>query len=169
MAAPHELLTAPIYRRPDWNLKCCSVSPSRQMNAGCHPVDRRTCVHFSDRRQTNGQTTQETAFDAGSVREAVIHVGLGRGRPLQRCQFAALAICNSSVQSRLSSIQRGGLAGRPSASPVRFSDATETRVSSLVGNVKENLAPRGGLSAAHNRPPCDSTMERLIRSPIPVP
>jgi hypothetical protein len=35
--------------------------------------------------------------------------------------------------------------------------------------VKQNLAPDGGLSAAHNRPPCDSKMERLIRSPMPMP
>src|SRR5664279_1323866 len=41
--------------------------------------------------------------------------------------------------------------------------------SALVGRVKKKLAPRGKLSEAHNRPPCDSTMERLIRSPIPVP
>jgi hypothetical protein len=39
----------------------------------------------------------------------------------------------------------------------------------LVGNVKQNLAPQGGLSPAHKRPPCDSTMERLIRRPMPVP
>jgi hypothetical protein len=38
-----------------------------------------------------------------------------------------------------------------------------------VGNVKQNLAPRGELSAAHKRPPCDSMMERLMGSPIPVP
>src|SRR5258708_7208883 len=39
----------------------------------------------------------------------------------------------------------------------------------LVGRVKQKLAPRGELSAAHKRPPCDSTIERLMRSPIPVP
>jgi len=52
---------------------------------------------------------------------------------------------------------------------VRSPDKTESRVPLLVGSVKQNVAPRGGLSAAHKRPPCDSTMERLIRSPIPVP
>src|SRR6266404_1891028 len=41
--------------------------------------------------------------------------------------------------------------------------------STLVGKVRLKLAPRGELSAAHKRPPCDSTMERLIRSPMPVP
>ena len=35
--------------------------------------------------------------------------------------------------------------------------------------MKQNLAPRGGLSAAHKRPRCDSTLERLIHSPISVP
>src|ERR1019366_2915054 len=39
----------------------------------------------------------------------------------------------------------------------------------LVGRVKAKRAPRGELSAAHRRPPCDSTIERLIRSPMPVP
>ena len=41
--------------------------------------------------------------------------------------------------------------------------------STLVGKVRLKLAPRGELSVAHKRPPCDSIMERLIRSPIPVP
>ena len=39
----------------------------------------------------------------------------------------------------------------------------------LVGRVKRKLAPRGELSAAHKRPPCDSIIERLMRSPMPVP
>src|SRR5438105_2099857 len=42
-------------------------------------------------------------------------------------------------------------------------------VYTLVGSVRENVAPRGELSEAHKRPPCDSTMERLIDSPIPSP
>src|SRR5580700_4647713 len=41
--------------------------------------------------------------------------------------------------------------------------------SALVGRVKQKLAPRGELSAAHKRPPCDSIIERLMRSPMPVP
>ena len=39
----------------------------------------------------------------------------------------------------------------------------------LVGSVKQKLAPRGELSAAHKRPPCDSTIERLMDKPMPVP
>ena len=50
-----------------------------------------------------------------------------------------------------------------------FVDTTGSRATLLVGSVKQNCVPRGGLSAAHKRPPCDSTMERLIRSPMPVP
>src|ERR1700745_2348387 len=42
-------------------------------------------------------------------------------------------------------------------------------VSALAGKVKQKLAPRGELLAAHRRPPCDSIMERLMRSPMPVP
>jgi hypothetical protein len=38
-----------------------------------------------------------------------------------------------------------------------------------LDRVKQKLAPRGELSAAHKRPPCDSTIERQIRSPMPVP
>ena len=53
--------------------------------------------------------------------------------------------------------------------PVRSPDTSQSRASALVRNVKQNLAPRGELSAAHKRPPCDSTMERLIRNPMPVP
>src|SRR5712664_2785394 len=39
----------------------------------------------------------------------------------------------------------------------------------LAGRTKQKLAPRGELLPAHKRPPCDSTMERLMDSPIPVP
>src|ERR1035438_8531457 len=42
-------------------------------------------------------------------------------------------------------------------------------VSALVGRVKQKLAPQGELAAAHKRPPCDSMIERLMGSPIPVP
>src|SRR5665213_3225893 len=31
------------------------------------------------------------------------------------------------------------------------------------------VAPRGELSVAHKRPPCDSMIDRLMDSPIPVP
>ena len=37
------------------------------------------------------------------------------------------------------------------------------------GRVKWKLAPRGELLAAHRRPPCDSMIDWLMRSPIPVP
>src|ERR1700721_2854612 len=46
----------------------------------------------------------------------------------------------------------GSLEGRPSAGPVRSPDATESCTSALAGNVKQNLAPRGGLSAAQGPP-----------------
>jgi len=39
----------------------------------------------------------------------------------------------------------------------------------LVDSVKQKLAPRGELPSAHKRPPCASTIDRLIESPIPVP
>src|SRR2546430_3292911 len=38
-----------------------------------------------------------------------------------------------------------------------------------VGRLKQKLAPRCEFFSAHKRPPCDSTMERLMRSPMPVP
>src|SRR4030088_278237 len=51
----------------------------------------------------------------------------------------------------------------------RSAFACHSFVTALVGRVKQKLAPRGELSAAHKRPPCDSMMERLMRSPKPVP
>src|SRR6267378_5923891 len=41
--------------------------------------------------------------------------------------------------------------------------------STLMGRVRQTLAPRGELPAAHKRPPCDSTIDRLMLSPMPVP
>jgi hypothetical protein len=55
---------------------------------------------------------------------------------------------------------------RPCAMPAY---PPQSCVSASVGKVKQKLAPREALSAAHNRPPCDSRMERLMRSPMPVP
>jgi len=38
-----------------------------------------------------------------------------------------------------------------------------------TGNEKWKVAPGPSLGVAHNRPPCDSTMERLIAKPKPIP
>ena len=38
-----------------------------------------------------------------------------------------------------------------------------------TGNVKMNVAPCGSFFSAHSRPPCDSTIERQIASPMPIP
>src|SRR2546422_3707413 len=43
------------------------------------------------------------------------------------------------------------------------------RASTSLGRVKWNVAPGPELAAAHKRPPCDSMIDRLIGSPIPVP
>src|ERR1700733_13021580 len=42
-------------------------------------------------------------------------------------------------------------------------------VSAAVGKVKWNVAPRPLFAVAHKRPPCNSTMERLIDNPMPLP
>ena len=64
------------------------------------------------------------------------------------------------MEARLRIVPRTNIVGAP---------AGVTHISALVGRVKQKLAPRGELLAAHKRPPCDSTMERLIRRPMPVP
>jgi hypothetical protein len=64
------------------------------------------------------------------------------------------------MEARLGIVPTGNTVGAP---------AGVTHISALVGRVKQKLAPRGELLAAHKRPPCDSTMERLIRRPMPVP
>jgi len=38
-----------------------------------------------------------------------------------------------------------------------------------MARVNWKVAPRPALAVAHSRPPCDSMMERLIDSPMPVP
>src|SRR6267142_4624874 len=55
--------------------------------------------------------------------------------------------------------------GIPNHVPV----AGTCRVSAAVGKVKWNVAPRPLFAVAHKRPPCDSTMERLIANPMPLP
>src|SRR5271155_5859699 len=66
----------------------------------------------------------------------------------------------------------GLLTGGPSAGSAWSAGTTESRFSPLAGNVKQNLAPHGGLSAAHKRPPCDSTIPvepAAVRDPETVP
>ena len=41
--------------------------------------------------------------------------------------------------------------------------------SPAAGRLDEKIAPPPAYSSAHNRPPCISTMERLIDSPMPIP
>src|SRR5690606_13988630 len=41
--------------------------------------------------------------------------------------------------------------------------------SGSIGKVKTNFAPFGSLFSVQSRPPCDSTMERQIASPMPIP
>src|SRR5690606_26151370 len=41
--------------------------------------------------------------------------------------------------------------------------------SGSIGKVKTNFAPCGAFFSAQSRPPCDSTMERHIASPMPIP
>ena len=87
------------------------------------------------------------------------------GHPLGSAFYPARTIVTKQrYASRLQIFSRV-----PSVVPVRSPDLSDWRVSPLAGNVKQNLAPRGGLSRAHKRPPLDSTMERLICSPMPVP
>jgi hypothetical protein len=48
-------------------------------------------------------------------------------------------------------------------------DSGSSRASFSVGSVMLNTAPLGSLGAAHNRPPCASTIERQIDKPMPKP
>jgi hypothetical protein len=38
-----------------------------------------------------------------------------------------------------------------------------------MGNVKMNVAPCGSFFSVHSRPPCDSTIDRQIANPMPIP
>src|ERR1700681_3773110 len=68
-------------------------------------------------------------------------------------------------------VVENGLAcnGRGAVAGVASGHAVKLECVSSLGRVKRNVAPRPGLAAAHKRPPCDSTMERLIDNPIPLP
>src|SRR5216684_3853860 len=75
-------------------------------------------------------------------------------------RVSQLALKVQAVDARKAHIHnedRGGVCGVHSCA------------STLLGRAKRKLAPRGELLAAHKRPPCDSTIERLMESPIPVP
>src|SRR5262249_49851168 len=57
--------------------------------------------------------------------------------------------------------------------PIRFASYIWRRLHGAsggsIGNVKMNVAPRDLLFSAHNRPPCDSTIERQMANPMPIP
>src|SRR5580693_4017737 len=71
------------------------------------------------------------------------------------------------------SAYRASLSPRSDAAPINVRNqipvAHSFATSAAVGKVKWKVAPRPELALAHKRPPCDSTIERLIESPIPVP
>ena len=56
-----------------------------------------------------------------------------------------------------------------SAATPLFQRANHDALSDWAGTVNRKMAPCGSFSSAHNRPPCRSTMDRLMASPIPVP
>jgi hypothetical protein len=50
-----------------------------------------------------------------------------------------------------------------------FVGGLHAETATLNGSVKWNVVPRPEFAVAHTRPPCDSTMERVIDNPRPVP
>jgi hypothetical protein len=50
-------------------------------------------------------------------------------------------------------------------------DGTATQLCAVrwIGKVNWNVVPDSGLETARKRPPCDSMIDRLIGSPMPVP
>jgi hypothetical protein len=79
-----------------------------------------------------------------------------------RCKIGPIieSMLAPRMEAHIGMVPRTNIVGAP---------AGVIHISALLGRVKQKLAPRGELSAAHKRPPSDSTMERLIRSPMPVP
>jgi hypothetical protein len=61
------------------------------------------------------------------------------------------------------------IAGEPEGTPNHVPVAGTCRISAAVGKVKWNVAPRPLFAVAHKRPPCDSTMERVMANPMPLP
>jgi hypothetical protein len=58
--------------------------------------------------------------------------------------------------------------GRAEPGP-KFRLRSHAATATLLGIVKLNVAPRPEFPVAQIRPPCDSTMERVMASPKPVP
>src|SRR5258708_24988815 len=55
-----------------------------------------------------------------------------------------------------------------SASPLADPEGTAAAISG-GGSSTQKIAPRGTAAVVQRRPPCASTIERLIASPIPIP
>jgi hypothetical protein len=87
---------------------------------------------------------------------------------MRRTDFAEVGVGASHTESasekQFIDSNDGSLARRPSSGPMRSPDTNESRVSPLIGNVKQNLAPRGA-----QPPPCNSTMERPVDNPMLLP
>ena len=71
------------------------------------------------------------------------------------------------------SAYRASLSPRSDAAPINVRNqipvAHSFATSAAVGKVKWKVVPRPELALAHKRPPCDSTIERLIAKPMPEP
>ena len=62
-----------------------------------------------------------------------------------------------------------GLSGGEAGSAPQIALAGALISSAAVGRVMWKVAPRPELFVAHTRPPCDSTMERVMDNPMPLP
>src|SRR5438067_6353884 len=69
-----------------------------------------------------------------------------------------------SAYPGLDPYRREGAPGNTNHVPV----AGTCGILAAVGKVKWNVAPRPLFAVAHKRPPCDSTMERLMANPMPL-
>ena len=91
-------------------------------------------------------------------------------RPLQRPLIGVRSFFTNHRDSR--TVRHPGEVINPE-SPVagagRDRFYTEFTVAEKSGIVKQNVAPRSGLFIPHSRPPCASTIVRLMANPRPSP
>src|SRR5215468_3051527 len=93
--------------------------------------------------------------------------------PIVGCALQEISRCRERFSSQPHALQQALHPGAHTRISVDDKDdrsrGTHALSASSFGKVKQNFAPCPELAVAHKRPPCDSTIERLIARPIPVP
>jgi hypothetical protein len=112
---------------------------------------------------------RQFARDSGRTdRRYLVIVPVLRRCSVRQCRFRPAGPADSAVRHAEAKHHRDPR-DRRRADSAHVAEPIIAVASVAIGNEKWNVAPRPSFTVAQIRPPCDSMIERLIDSPMPLP